>query len=314
MRLQRRAFLVEVFAALNLAFLALDIWVAHSVNAFARWEEWIPFFFTLAGALALLVNLAVSRPVRPSGARSFLEGGGHWTGLVVGWAGVVVGVAGLLFHLRSDFFQVMTLRSLVYSAPFVAPLAFTGLGLLVLLNRMVPEQRTEWGRWVLLLALGGFVGNFVLSLVDHAQNGFFYAAEWVPVIVGALAVGWLGLPVFRRVPTSYLKATLLLLAVSLITGVLGFFLHIIPMFAETTGTLRERVIYGAPMFAPLLFSDLSLLGGLAVWDLLAKDWVSGPRPDPAGAGAAPELPGRGQGRKTGAENGAGRRGRAASRS
>jgi hypothetical protein len=41
------------------------------------------------------------------------------------------------------------------------------------MNRMVAAGTVEWGRWVLLLALGGFAGNLVLSLCDHAQNGFF---------------------------------------------------------------------------------------------------------------------------------------------
>lgn len=277
MALRRRAFLVEVFVALNLAFLALDIWVAHSVNAFGHPAEWIPFFFTLAGAAALLVNLTVSRPVRSSG-RGFKEGAGYWVGLGVGGLAVLVGVSGLLFHLQSNFFQVRTLRSLVYSAPFVAPLAFTGLGLLVLLNRLLPETRTEWGRWVLLLAWGGFVGNFVLSLVDHAQNGFFYVAEWVPVAVGALMVGWLLLPAFWRVPASYLRATFLLLGVALLTGVIGFVMHFVPALEGTAGTMRNRIIFGPPLFAPLLFSDLSLLGALAVWDLLDKDAVSAPDP------------------------------------
>lgn len=283
MLLRDRGFLVEVFAALNLAFLALDIWVAHSVNEFAHWAEWIPFYFTLFGAAALLMNMAVSGPVR-SESREFQTGAGFWTGVLVGAAAVLVGVVGLLFHLQSDFFQVMTLRSLVYSAPFVAPLAFTGVGLLVLLNRLVPEESVEWGRWVLLLAWGGFVGNFVLSLVDHAQNGFFHAAEWVPVGVGAVVVGWLLIPVLWPVPRRYLRASVALLMVALLTGVVGFVLHVIPILQETAGTFRDRVIYGPPLFAPLLFSDLSLLGGLAVWDLMEAGWLSS---EPA----LPEAPG-----------------------
>ena len=32
------------------------------------------------------------------------------------------------------------------------------------MNRMVDAERTEWGQWVVFLALGGFVGNLALSL------------------------------------------------------------------------------------------------------------------------------------------------------
>ena len=75
--------------------------------------------------------------------------------------------------------------------PFAAPLAYTGLGLLLLLDRMVDAADLDWARWVVLLALGGFVGNFVLTLADHAQNGFFHPSEWIGVVAGAVAGGFL---------------------------------------------------------------------------------------------------------------------------
>ncbi len=280
-----RPFLVEVFIALNFSFLALDIFVAHSVNAFRNPAEWIPLGYTLAAAVAILVNLSVSSPVRGmigrgahaagAGVRSFRAGSGWWTGVVVGSLGVAVGVAGMLWHLRSNFFQEMTLRSLVYSAPFVAPLAFTGLGLVLLANRLVPVRSLEWGQWVLVLAWGGFGGNFLLSLLDHAQNGFFYAAEWAPVIVAALVMGWLLVPIFLPTPPLFLRLTLGLLGVAGITGVVGFVLHVYPAVTDSVATLRERIIYGAPIFAPLLFPNLALLAGIGVWDIREKGWVTG---------------------------------------
>lgn len=271
-----RPFLVELFIAVNLSFLALDIYVAHSVNMFRHPAEWIPFGFTLLAAVALLANLALSAPVRGAGgARRFDQRAGLWVGVAVGGLGVVVGVAGLLWHLRSDFFEAMTLRSLVYSAPFVAPLAFTGVGLLLLLNRLVPKEGLEWGQWVMLLAWGGFFGNFGLSLVDHAQNGFFYLSEWVPVVVAAVTVGTLIVPIFLRVPATYYRLVAGVLVLAAVTGVVGFVLHVTPVFTEVAGSLRDRVVHGAPVFAPLLFTNLALLGGLGAWDLWAKGWVGG---------------------------------------
>lgn len=268
-----RPFLVELFVGVNLAFLALDIWVAHSVNAFAHPAEWIPLGFTILAALAVLVNLAVSA-AGGFRAEDLRAGSGRWVGIAVGAGGIAVGVAGLLYHLRSAFFEVMTLRSLVYSAPFVAPLAFTGLGLLVVMTRLVPERSVEWGQWVLLLAWGGFLGNFVLSLVDHAQNGFFYATEWIPVVIAGMTAGWLLIPIFLRTPPAYLRIAFGVLGVAAITGVAGFALHLSPAVTEQGGTFRDRVVYGAPVFAPLLFPNLALLAGLGVWDLLDKGWVA----------------------------------------
>jgi hypothetical protein len=89
--------------------------------------------------------------------------------------------------LDSQFFHDRTLRSLTYAAPFAAPLAYTGLGLLLIVNRMVKPDEIEWAQWVLLLALGGFAGNLVFSLSDHAMNGFHNPAEWVPVVSSAQA-------------------------------------------------------------------------------------------------------------------------------
>src|SRR5437588_240426 len=85
----------------------------------------------------------------------------------------------------------VTVFGLVNAAPFAAPLAYTGLGLLLLMNRMVPADTPEWPRWVLLLALGGFFGNFLFSLTDHAQNAFHSWTEWIPVVSSALTVGFL---------------------------------------------------------------------------------------------------------------------------
>src|SRR5690606_7005875 len=104
-------------------------------------------------------------------------------------ASVLVGIAGLFWQLESVFFHERTLRHLVYTAPFAAPLAYTGLGLLLLLNRLQRADSREWAQWVLVLALGGFIGNFFLSAADHAQNGFFEWTEWIPVISSALAIG-----------------------------------------------------------------------------------------------------------------------------
>jgi hypothetical protein len=47
-------------------------------------------------------------------------------------------------------------------------------GMLLILNRMESTASDEWARWILVLSLGGFFGNFVLSLTDHAENGFFH--------------------------------------------------------------------------------------------------------------------------------------------
>ena len=73
---------------------------------------------------------------------------------------MLVGLTGVVLHLESHFFYERTLRSLTYSAPFAAPLAYTGLGFLLIMNRMVDPESIEWAQWVLLTHAGRFRRKF----------------------------------------------------------------------------------------------------------------------------------------------------------
>ena len=62
--------LLEVFVLFNLAFLALDVFIAHSLNAFRHWTEWIPFYFSAVTAILLMVSFLYYRlDVLQTGAR-----------------------------------------------------------------------------------------------------------------------------------------------------------------------------------------------------------------------------------------------------
>lgn len=259
-----RPFLLELFVLSNLGFLILDVYLAHSFNDFAHWGEWVPVYFSVLGTGAL--GVAVWQEARRRTSRS------RWIGFVVGWSSILVGLAGLVWHLEGWFFESVTILSLVYSAPFVAPLSFTGLGCLLLLNRMEDPDTRAWGQWVVFLAWGGFGGNFALSLIDHAQNAFFYWTEWIPVVVGALGVGMLGAILLRPVTRNVLQIGYAVLLLYAATGLLGFALHVAPLFSpETLDTgLWDTLRFSAPVFAPLLFVDLAALAALGLWDLDAK--------------------------------------------
>ncbi len=147
--------LLELFVASNLAVLAGDIVLAHSTNQFSKSAEYIPLYFSAAAPVLLLTGVLVRWRWRFFAAWRDI-------GLLVGWLAVLVGLAGVVYHLQSSFFADRTLRSLTYAAPFAAPLAYTGLGFLLILNRMTEPRTSEWARWVVLLATGGFLGNFIL--------------------------------------------------------------------------------------------------------------------------------------------------------
>lgn len=250
-----RVWLVELFAALNLVFLSIDIYLAHSANQFANRLEWIPIPFGLV-ALLLLPGLFGS----VGGTLSRLLG--H----VVAWLSIALGLGGLLLHLESSFFEQLTIKSLVYTAPFVAPLAYVGVGMLLLINRM-EARHNDWGHWVMILAAGGFLGNFALSLLDHAQNAFFYPAEWISVIAAAFGTAFFISVVLWSFDAQLRWWCGVVIVVEAIVGVLGAVLHLRGSLTGTSPTLEEQIIYGAPIFAPLLFTNLAILAALALWDL-----------------------------------------------
>jgi hypothetical protein len=259
---------LECFVLVNLAFLSLDIWLAHSVNQFRNPAEYVPLYFSLASAPILLVALLAGEGLGYRAAWRDL-------GYLVGWVSVLVGLTGVVLHLDSRFFDERTIKNLVYAAPFAAPLAYTGLGLLLIMNRMVAADSDEWPRWVLLMALGGFAGNFVFSLTDHAQNGFFHATEWIPVVSSAFAVGFLLSPLVTPVGRGYLVLCAVVLLAQGLVGLLGFYLHTEANLHGTSPSRWENFIHGAPALAPLLFPNLVLLAAIGLWVLAKPDATSG---------------------------------------
>jgi hypothetical protein len=120
------------------------------------------------------------------------------------------------------------------------------------------------------MALGGFVGNFIFSLTDHAQNGFFHWTEWIPVVSSAFAVGFLVTPFLTPVGRRFLWLCALVLVVQAGVGLLGFYLHTAANLRGTSPQWLDNFIQGAPALAPLLFPNLVLLAGIGLW-VLGKD-------------------------------------------
>ncbi|HJW95149.1 MAG TPA: hypothetical protein VJ901_16150 [Thermoanaerobaculia bacterium] len=240
--------IVEIFIIGNLAFLAIDVYVAHLTNAFERRPEWLPVIFSIAAPILIMIN-------------------NRWLGWLAGCASLLVGVGGMLYHLQSHFFAEQTIRNLVYTAPFVAPLAYAGLGMLLILDRMVGPNTIEWAQWILFLALGGFAGNLALSLADHAQNGFFNRGEWIPVVSAAIACAFLLMLVLRPLDRVLWRWTAWTMALQVLVGTIGFALHLQANLLRSAPNVLDRFLYGAPIFAPLLFANLAILAGIGLWAL-----------------------------------------------
>ncbi len=254
----------RVFAVSNIAFLGVDIALAHLANAFARPVEWAPIIFSLLATLLLLPGAL--------GARHRLVPA---LDLCAGWGAIGVGITGMVLHLQSGFFARQTLHDLVYSAPFVAPISYVGVGLLVLLLRSEDAQAPSFGSWLLVLALGGFAGNFALSLLDHAQNGFFHVTEWIPVASAAMAIGFLVVNLARPDAMPQ-RACFVVMAGQVVVGLAGLALHVSADLHRGAASKLDRFVFGAPAFAPMLFADMALLAAIGLW-------AGGPRKLPRAA-------------------------------
>ena len=234
---RHKASVLDAFVLSNFAFLILDVYLAHLVNRFRHPAEWIPVGFSVVAVLVLAPAFLLR--VRGRG-----QAFARHAGVAVGYASIAVGLAGVGYHLDSQFFSQWTIRSLVYTVPFAAPVAYAGLGFLLVVDRTVPSGDAAWSQSVVFFALGGFLGNFVLTLCDHAMNGFFHATEWLPVFASALAVGFLGVALVER-HRSFLRASVAVLALQVAIGVVGFYLHLVADINGLSSSLFENFVHGA---------------------------------------------------------------------
>ena len=56
---RRRRVVLDLFVLGNIAFLAVDTYLAHSVNRFAHPLEWVPFSFSLLATPLFAVAIAM---------------------------------------------------------------------------------------------------------------------------------------------------------------------------------------------------------------------------------------------------------------
>src|SRR5262245_51531179 len=82
---------LEAFVLVNLGFLSVDIFLAHSMNHFHHWAEYIPYYFSLASPAVLLVGLFAGEWF---GYQLVWRDLGHF----VGWLAIGIGLAGVIFH------------------------------------------------------------------------------------------------------------------------------------------------------------------------------------------------------------------------
>lgn len=103
----------------------------------------------------------------------------------------------------------------------------------------------------------------VEALYSHYKNNFRYKSQWTPILLApVIFVAGIGSVWSRRMARTLLPVSSLL---AVIDGGLGFYYHARGVLRRPGGRKLAlyNVIYGPPIFAPLLFAATGFLGLLA---------------------------------------------------
>lgn len=272
--------LMLLMVATNEIFLAIDIFLAHSISGTIRPNEWIPIIFGLvAGAFLLFAGLIAVRN------RSWAA----TIGTVVFLCSIAVGLLGAYFHIVRAIRpyalpgQQVTIDLLVWAPPILGPLTFALVGVLglsaawiekppdsgILVFRPGWRLRLPYSKtrafifWVSL----GILATVISSVLDHARTGFQNPWLWVPTMAGVFAVVVAAALAAIDRPSRADVTIYVLTMVSLtLVGVIGLVLHVQDDLTSRGLFVAERFIRGAPFLAPLLFANMGALGLIALLD------------------------------------------------
>jgi hypothetical protein len=272
--------LMLLMAAINLIFLGIDIYLAHSISPTITPNEWIPIIFgPIAGVLLLVAGVIAlkNRPLATVIATAVLL------------ASIAVGLLGDYFHIMRAILpnapagQQVTVDLLVWAPPLLGPLMFALVGLLGISAAWV-ESPPDSGTLMLLggrhlrlpysktrayfFMIGmGTLATVISSVLDHARTHFANPWLWIPTAAGVFGtVIAVTVAVFEKPRRADLIIYIVAMVLLMIVGVLGAVLHISTNLIAEGTIVGERFIHGAPFLAPLLFANMGMLGLIVLLD------------------------------------------------
>jgi hypothetical protein len=205
----------------------------------------------------------------------------------VSYITLVDGVVGFGFHIRGIRRKPggwrLPLPNIIMGPPIFAPLLFgtaAYLGVMASylkregspddLNR--PDHLTGWRREIYEGAfqkhLAGVTALWTLfsgfeAWYSHYKSNFRFKTQWLPVVVGPMLLfSSLGAIATRHVAEKVLPAVSVL---TMVNGGIGFVMHARGVLRRPggKGTALHKILYGPPIFAPLLFAACGMLGLMA---------------------------------------------------
>jgi hypothetical protein len=291
-RFQRSLSLITAFSSL---LSGLEVTYEHYVGSYSQQIMYTPVFLSLVLCIAAVwavFNRWAARIFLPivslvtviDGVVGFIM---HVRGIARkpgGWRipvfNIVMGppiLAPLLFatsgflgiisaFLRREDDLPQTASKQVQAAQAKRPLWMDILPRAITKDVRVAEHEIREGRFQRIMgvatAISAFFSGFE-SLYSHYKNNFTYRIEWVPILLTpAVMIAGIGTVWSRVVARTLLPLTS---ALALISGALGFFYHVRGVLRRPGGAKLPlyNILYGPPVFAPLLFAATGFLGLLA---------------------------------------------------
>jgi hypothetical protein len=266
----------------------LEVSYEHYRGSFGQKVMWTPV--VLSGAMT---GAGIWGAFSTWAARTVLR----WTSVVT----LLDSLIGFFFHVRGVARKPggwrLPITNIVMGPPIFAPLLFgisAYMGLIA--SYLRPEEdsdviditpgwkgtmgrfmrgrqrRSGWradlhkGRFQKHLAvatvLSAFFSGFE-ALYSHYKNGFKYKAQWSPIIIAPLLM----LAAAASIPSRRMARTALpvMSALAIADGGIGFYYHARGVLRRPGGMKKPlyNIMYGPPIFAPLLFAACGVLGLLA---------------------------------------------------
>ncbi len=266
--------LVLLLVATNELFLGLDTYLSHRISGTIITREWIPIYFgPIAGVLLLLAGLL---------ARHRWHFAASVASLVL-LSSAAVGVLGSWYHFQYVYHPgapegaKFSLTSLIWAPPVLGPLSFVlvgwlgisavwreapvGSGRLNFLDRWTVQLPYSKSRaYYYIVSLGALIAT-VSSVIDHARHDFSDPWMWLALAVGLFATFCaFALALFDRPSSADYVTYAGSMCGLLLIGVLGVWFHGMANLTARGGVVLERFIRGAPMMAPLLFTNIGMMG------------------------------------------------------
>jgi hypothetical protein len=282
-RFQRGLSLVAGFSSV---LAGLEVTYEHYRGSYGQKVMWTPL--ALSAAMA---GAGVWGALSPWAARTVLR----WVSAVT----IIDGLVGFGYHVRGIARKPggwrLPVANLIMGPPIFAPPLFAVTAYLGLIASFLrPEEtpgfrlsparlrelvallqgrrphpwRTEvpLGRHQKHLAIATILATFFSgfeALYSHYKNNFRYAAQWTPILLTPALMGAAGASMkSAKVARTWLPAIALL---AMADGGVGFFYHARGALRRPGGIKKPlyNIMYGPPIFAPLLFAACGFLGLLA---------------------------------------------------